>query len=266
MKGPSTNDLMEKTREIMKKAQYKPINTTQRVGHSPVNKLISKSFKEVNHSLDSHKFNQISTRRHRKKDTSSLNSSSDKRSVGSQRSLNSSKNLIERDNYVGSKTSSNSYFKSAMNEWKEKYLKLQKDNDVLRSTVIQNKKRLMEYEKKIRSYDKKVNSFEELNMKFNKIIEDHESLINQYEQSELIRREQAKLIKSLQNEVEVLRKYTTMTEENQTFKTEEKSKVYSPVDRGEEHDLEKNKKAKRKKKSSSRTKKIEATKVNNSKK
>lgn len=99
-----------------------------------------------------------------------------------------------------------------MNEWKDRFFKLQKENEFLRANFTNEKKKVVDFEKKIKNNEKKLNNFEDVNGRLNKLINDHENLINQYEQSELIRREQIKLVKSLQNEVDILRKYSNIND------------------------------------------------------
>ena len=88
----------------------------------------------------------------------------------------------------------------------------QKENENLRKNLINEKKKVLDFEKKGKNNEKKVNTFDDMNGRLNKLIDDHENLLNQYEQSELIRREQTKLVKSLQNEVDILRKYSNVND------------------------------------------------------
>jgi hypothetical protein len=191
------------------------------------NDIKMRSYKEMYNSVNKNQKRQNTENklRNRTIDTK-FNLQHEESSAKSERSLSSSRNRNHSDKRIGTGNSifganSNSYFKTALNEWKDRHFKLQKDNDYLRSTLITEKKNLALCQKKLKTYDKKINSFEELNKKLNKIVIDHENLLNQYEQSELIRREQAKLIKSLQNEVDVLRRYTKLSDEESNSKGEQ---------------------------------------------
>jgi hypothetical protein len=172
------------------------------------------------------------------------------RSISTESSKNGSvnKSLMNKSNNLNN----NSYYKSALNEWKERFYKSQKENEMLRNSLVTEKKKVLECEKKYKLNEKKVNNFDELNVRMNKLISDHENLINQYEQSELIRREQAKLVKSLQYEVDILRKYAKITDDEPV----QLGKGNETIERESQKENENNvkKKGKKKKKKSVDTK------------
>jgi len=203
--------------------------------NSSANKLAYKNLYHTKEDLSSSKGELKPSKRNRTFDN--FNNRSDYRSVSTENSMNSqlknssSKNEKELSNY-SNKNNSNSYFKSAMSEWKEKCFKLQKDNDSLRTNLILEKKKVIELEKRLKLNDKKVNSFDNVNDQLSKFVMESENVQNRYEQSELIRKEQSKLIKSLQYEIEILRKYTDInipSEKTNGTNTESNDTQKSPI-------------------------------------
>ena len=147
-------------------------------------------------------------------------------SFSTQNSKDSSLSKYSNRKNNNNQNNSNSYYKSALTEWKDRFFKLQNVNDELRSTLINENNKVSELTKRSKINDKKINNFDDVNIRLSKMITEHENLINQYEQSELIRREQTKLIKSLQHEVDILRKYANISEtsvENTKMKLQRKS-------------------------------------------
>lgn len=112
--------------------------------------------------------------------------------------LKSSKDLKEMNNYS---------YRNTVKEWKEKYYKSLKEHEVTKCMLIKEKQKNHELNKTIKNLERKSANFDNLNYRLNKLVDDHEKLLSQYEQSEIIRREQSKLIKTLQNEVSILRRY-----------------------------------------------------------
>ena len=98
-------------------------------------------------------------------------------------------------------------FKNTVKEWKEKYYKALKEHEGTKALLIKEKQRNLELIKSSKTLERKSANFDNLNYRLNKLIDDHEKLLGQYEQSEIIRREQSKLIKTLQNEISILRRY-----------------------------------------------------------
>ena len=165
-------------------------------------------------------------------------------SFSTQNSKDSSLSKYSNRKNNNNQNNSNSYYKSALTEWKDRFFKLQKVNDELRSTLINEKNKVSELTKRSKINDKKINNFDDVNIRLSKMITEHENLINQYEQSELIRREQTKLIKSLQHEVDILRKYANISE------TSVENTVNREVDStSNENEITKKKLKKKKKKS-----------------
>jgi len=168
----------------------------------------------------------------RNRTSDNLNNRSNYHSVSTENSKSSDmKNSSSRNENNIYTTNKHSYFKSAMTEWKDKCFKLQKDNDSIRTNLILEKKKVLELEKRLKLNDKKAYQFDDTSDKLTKVVADNDNLQNQYEQSEMIRKEQTKLIKSLQYEIEILRKYTDInefTEKTQENNTESHD-VKSPV-------------------------------------
>ena len=95
------------------------------------------------------------------------------------------------------------------NPWKEKYFKVLDDNENLKESLIKEKtKQIIEDEpkKNVRNDESAKNKENEiLNFKLNKLIDKYELLLQDFNQSEKIRREQSNLIITLQKEIEILR-------------------------------------------------------------
>ncbi len=100
-------------------------------------------------------------------------------------------------------------YKNTVKEWKERYYKALKEHEITKGLLIKEKQKNIDIIKHNKNLERKSTNFDNLNQRLNKVIDDHEKLLNQFEQSEIIRREQSKLIKTLQNEITVLRKNDT---------------------------------------------------------
>ena len=100
-------------------------------------------------------------------------------------------------------------YKNTVKEWKERYYKALKEHEVTKSLLVKEKQKNNDIIKHNKNLERKSTNFDNLNIRLSKVIDDHEKLLNQYEQSEVIRREQSKLIKTLQNEISILRRNDT---------------------------------------------------------
>jgi hypothetical protein len=56
--------------------------------------------------------------------------------------------------------------------------------------------------------DKKWTGYDQINYKYNKLIDEHEKLLIRYDESEMIRKEQSQLIKTLKKELQLLGKWS----------------------------------------------------------
>jgi len=223
-KSKHINELIEKTKNVLQAQKYKTsrVNKFQPLSPSSHDSSLVKlvTYQDLYNKDDkkSIKKDSINTKRNRTFDNMN-NMRSNYHSISTENSKNNSfiKNSTSRND---TKVNTNSYYKSALNEWKDRYFKLQKENDSLRNNLVFEKKKVHEYEKKLKINDKKVNNFDDVNEKLKKVLGENESFAGQYEQSELIRKEQAKLIKSLQYEVEIMRKYANISENSDQNKTQ----------------------------------------------
>lgn len=241
------SNVLQKTKEILKQKDHKnsfSFNNYHPLTHASFKE---KNDKKINSSKDFE--SKRSSKLEEKKRNRTIDDNrykSNYRSISTESSKNGSinKSLMNKSNNLNN----NSYYKSALNEWKERFYKSQKENEQLRNSLVTEKKKVLECEKKTKLNEKKINSFDELNLRMNKLISDHENLINQYEQSELIRREQAKLIKSLQYEVDILRKYSKIADD-EPIQLNRKNETIEREAQKENENIVKKKGKKKKKKS-----------------
>jgi hypothetical protein len=90
-------------------------------------------------------------------------------------------------------------------DWKEKYEKIKINYDNIKSTLIKERQKVVELTKKIKKIKKKEEQFDEINQYNHTLLSQNKRVVVQLEESEMIRTEQAKLIRSLQREVDLLR-------------------------------------------------------------
>ena len=127
------------------------------------------------------------------------------------KSLQNNSSSRENSFFKNSKDLNQYNFRNTVKEWKEKYYRALKEHEITKGLMVKEKHKNCEMIKSNKNLERKSSMFDNLNYKLNKLIDDNEKLLNQYEQSELIRREQSKLIKTLQNEVSILRRYDGTT-------------------------------------------------------
>ncbi len=99
-------------------------------------------------------------------------------------------------------------YREAITVWKEKYYKLMKDDQMVHKALEEERRKNEELSKYQETLDTKWNTYDKVNHKFNKLIDEYEKLLIRYEESEMIRKEQSKLIKTLKKELELLGKWT----------------------------------------------------------
>ena len=133
-----------------------------------------------------------------------LNTSNSSLRVSERKNLQSSfsstdSNKIRTLNKVSNLTTSNN------ENWKEKFYQISKDNESLKANMVKERQQNLDLSKKVRQMEKSISENEMLNNKLNKLADNFERISEDFKQSEIIRREQANLIKSLQKEVEILR-------------------------------------------------------------
>jgi len=99
-------------------------------------------------------------------------------------------------------------YREAITVWKEKYYKLMKDDQMVHKALEEERRKNEELSKYQETLDTKWNTYDKVNHKFNKLIDEYEKLLIRYEESEMIRKEQSKLIKTLKKELELLGKWS----------------------------------------------------------
>jgi hypothetical protein len=140
-----------------------------------------------------------------------LNKSSRLKNDDSIRSINSKKSL--NTSVVG-------------DSWRDKYFKVKADLEEKKKDIVRERQKASDLLaknklmlKKEENYDKLIMDYKETGIKFNK-------LVKKFEESEFIRKEQNKLIKSLQNEIDLLRgNFEERTMKQIQLDTDTKSKV-----------------------------------------
>ena len=119
--------------------------------------------------------------------------------------LNKSSRLKHDDSIrsINSKKSLNTSITG--DSWRDKYFKVKKDLEDKKSELVKERQKASDLSaknklmiKKEENYDKLMSDYKDLGNKLNK-------LVKKFEESEFIRKEQNKLIKSLQNEIDLLR-------------------------------------------------------------
>ena len=98
-------------------------------------------------------------------------------------------------------------YREAITVWKEKYYKLMKDDQIVCNALEEERRKNEELNKYKENLETKWNTYDKINYKFNKLIDEYEKLLIRYEESEMIRKEQSKLIKTLKKELELLGKW-----------------------------------------------------------
>ena len=107
---------------------------------------------------------------------------------------------------IGTTTLKSSKISKAHNDnWKERFYQISKDNENLKASLVKERQQNLEYSKKIRKLEQNTIENDKISEKLNKLAENFDRINQDFTQSELIRREQSNLIRSLQNEVEILR-------------------------------------------------------------
>jgi hypothetical protein len=81
---------------------------------------------------------------------------------------------------------------------KEKYVET-------KSNLNHERKKTVELEKKLKKIKFKEENFDHMETNFLLLEKEYKKLVKKYEQSELIRKEQGKIIKSMQYEIELLK-------------------------------------------------------------
>lgn len=94
---------------------------------------------------------------------------------------------------------------SVRNNYEEKYKQLKIDYDILKSSLVKERQKTYKLEQKNEKIRKKGEIFDDLQNKHEKLDQNYNILLNKLDESELIRKEQSKLIKSLQREIDILR-------------------------------------------------------------
>jgi len=136
--------------------------------------------------------------------------SMDKPTINAKSLINNSSS--RENSFLKNSKDQNQYnYRNTVKEWKDKYYRALKEHEISKGMMVKEKQKNCELIKINKNLERKSSMFDNLNYRLNKLIDDNEKLLNQYEQSELIRREQSKLIKTLQNEVSILRKYDGTT-------------------------------------------------------
>lgn len=138
--------------------------------------------------------------------TNSLVSSKEKSAnkFGKKMDLNHSKSKGSMD-VPGYKTYC---FREAITVWKEKYYKLMKDDQIVHNALEEERRKNEELSKYQETLQTKWNTYDKVNHKFNKLIDEYEKLLIRTEESEMIRKEQSLLIKTLKKELELLGKWS----------------------------------------------------------
>jgi len=108
-------------------------------------------------------------------------------------------------NTYGSKSNINSSKLAEQNHKQEQILKLKERNNELKLALKSESKKHQEVEKKLKKIKFKEENFDCIEKNFIALQKEFEKIQKNYSQSELIRREQAKLIKSMKFEIELLK-------------------------------------------------------------
>ncbi len=158
----------------------------------------SKNFRSSQSPLNTSNNLKSNNLRANKNKLTTSNTSSRKNLQNSFSSTGSGKNRVNDFN-------SCALTKDLKDNWKEKFYQVVKDNENLKTSLVKERQQNQDLGKRVKQMEKSISENEKLNEKLNKLVDSFEKLHQDFTQSEIIRREQSNLIKSLQNEVEMLR-------------------------------------------------------------
>jgi hypothetical protein len=98
-----------------------------------------------------------------------------------------------------------SSFTTIKGDFETKYHQLKIDFDITKSNLVKERQKVITLEKKNERNRKKCEQYDELHDKNQLLNDKYKNLLSKFDESELIRKEQSKLIKSLQREIDLLR-------------------------------------------------------------
>jgi hypothetical protein len=152
-------------------------------------------------STSKSRLNRFSDKKENNPSKYSINSLSSKKSD----SLTKFLNLSDRDR-ANSHSLRNTFIpNSVRNNYEEKYKQLKNDYDSLKSSLVKERQKTYKLEQKNEKIRKKEEMYDDLQSNHEKLDQKYSKLLTKLDESELIRKEQSKLIKSLQREIDILR-------------------------------------------------------------
>jgi hypothetical protein len=152
-------------------------------------------------STSKSRLNRFSDKKENNPSKYSINSLSSKKSDSHTKFFN----LSDRDR-ANSHSLRNTFIpNSVRNNYEEKYKQLKNDYDSLKSSLVKERQKTYKLEQKNEKIRKKEEMYDDLQSNHEKLDQKYSKLLTKLDESELIRKEQSKLIKSLQREIDILR-------------------------------------------------------------
>jgi hypothetical protein len=216
-------DLQNKLNGLEKKINSNSVSRDVSLSHSkPKGKVRYSQVKEINTYQSDDEVSKTRMNRFSKKDTlKSTIESNFKKSISKGRRTLSPDKSFNRS--IKSLEGSKNYSKKV--DWKEKYFKLKSSYEDKKKELVREKIQTAELLKKNKQMAKKENIYDNLLEQFKDIQSKCSRMQKKFEESEFIRKEQSRLIKSMQGEIELLR--GTFEERSNTFYENEMKQVKS---------------------------------------